>query len=258
MDRYIGVPGEGPVVHLICGLDDALGTDDVVRVTDLPPGEGGGSPFFRLITLGLAPNPARRPTQIEVPSVGQLDNDVDPRGFGPSIPYEPADRLSSGDGYWAAKRIASLSDADIALAIEAGRFSDRRARQMMQDTLEARRARVVRYWFGRVTPVELTKLDGVKLELRDQAIRYGFARPETTDYYVDFLTSDGVRIGDNLDLHPRGDEIEVAIPQDVVATARDYLVVRVIARRDFRRAPRALAVHFRIAGGKLSLVGLRH
>jgi hypothetical protein len=258
MDRYVGMPGEGHVVHFLTGLDDALGADDVVRVTDLPPGQGGGSPIVRLLTLGLAPNPARRPTQIEVPALGQLESDVDPRSFGPSTPYEPADRLTSADGYWAAKRIAALSPAHIALAIEAAKFSDRRAREGVQTALEARRERVVRYWFERVTPVEIVRHEGGRLELRDQAIRYGVATVETTDYYVDFLTGDGARLGDNLSIDPRGDTFEVSVPPSAVAAARDYLVVRIIARRDRRRAPRAFAVHFRVVSEKLTLVGLRH
>jgi hypothetical protein len=258
MDRYVGAPGEGHVVHLLIGLDDALGADEVVRVTDLPPGEGGGSPLYRLITLGLAPNPAPRPTQIEIPALGQFEPDVDPRAFGPSVPYEPADRLTPSDGYWAAKRIAALSSAHIALAIEAGKFSDRRARQGMQTVLEARRERVIRHWFERVTPVELTKIDGVRLELRDQAIRYGLERAETTDYYVDFLTDGGKGVGEKLDIHPRGDEWQVDVPESALSAAGDYLVVRIIARRNHRRAPRAFAIHLRVTGDKPKLVGLRH
>jgi len=258
MDRYVGVPGEGHVVHFFTGLDDALGTDDVVRVTDLPPGQGGGSTVVRLFTLGLAPNPARRPTQIEIPALGQLESDVDPGGFGPSTPYEPADRLTSADGYWAAKRIAALSAAHIALAIEAGKLSDRRARQAIQSALEARRERVVRYWFERVTPVEIARHEGRRLELRDQAIRHGLATAEATNYYVDFLTGDGDRVGDKLSIEPRGDSFEVQVPENAVAAAGDYLVVRIVSRRNHRRAPRAFAVHFRILGDKLKLVGLRH
>jgi hypothetical protein len=258
MDRYLGVSGAGHVVHFLTGLDDALGADDVVRVTDLPPGEGGGSPLIRLLTLGLAPNPARRPTQVEIPALGQLDPDLDPGAFGPSVPYEPADRLTSADGYWAAKRIAALSAAHIALAIEAGKLSDRRARQAMQNALEARRERVIRYWFERVTPVELAKLEGVRLELRDQAIRYGVERAEATDYYVDFLTSQGVGVGDKLDIHPQGDAWHIVLPEKALLAAHDYLVVRIIARRDHRRASRAFAVHVRFIDDRLTLVGLRH
>jgi hypothetical protein len=208
--------------------------------------------------LGLAPNPAPRPTQIEIPALGHLEPDVDPRGFGPSTPYEPADRLTSADGYWAAKRIAALSAAHIALAIEAGKIGDRRARQAMQNALEARRQRLIRYWFERVTPVELTKLEGPRLELRDQAIRYGVERAETTDYVVDFLTDQGEEVGDRLDIRPHGDEWGLTLPEDALAAARDYLVVRIIVRRDHLRATRAFAVHLRLAAEKLNLVGLRH
>ena len=258
MDRYVGMPGEGHVVHYLTGLDDALGADEVVRVTDLPPGQGGGSTIVRLFTLGLAPNPARRPTQIELPALGQFESDVDPRGFGPSTPYEPADRLTPADGYWAAKRIAALSAAHIALAIEAGKISDRRVRQALQNALEARRERVIRYWFERVTPVEITRHEGTRLELRDQAIRHGLAAAQRTDYYVDFLTGDGDRVGDKLSIEPRGDSFEVIIPESARAGARDYLMVRIVVRRDNRRATRAFAVHFRIQGDKITLVGLRH
>src|SRR6266542_1103370 len=152
VDRYVGAPGEGHVVHYFVGLDEALGANAVVRVSDPPPGEGGGSPFMRLLTLGLAPNPAPSPTQIEVPAVGEFDSDVDPGGFAPPLPYEPADRLQAPDGYWAAKRIAPLSSAHIALAIEAGKISDRRAHKAIQAALEARRKKVLAYWFDRVSP----------------------------------------------------------------------------------------------------------
>ena len=157
-----------------------------------------------------------------------------------------------------AKRIAALSSVHIALAIEAGKINDRRARHAMQSALEARRERVVRYWFDRVTPVELVKLEGTKLELRDQAIRYGFARAEPTDYYVDFLTADGNRVGDSLALEPRGDGLEVVLPEGALDAARDYLVIRVIASRDLLRPTRAFAIHLRIVGDKLTVVGLRH
>ena len=258
MDRYVGAPQEGHVVHFLVGLDDALGADEVVHVTDLPPGEGGGSPFVRLVTLGLARNPARRPTQVEMPALGQLDADVDPGGFAPSTPYAPIERLSPGDAYWAAKRVAAVSAAHIALAIEAGKISDRRARQEMQNALEARRERVASFWFDRVTPVDLTKIEGTQLTLRDQAIHYGWARFQTTDYYVDFLTDQGRRVGDQLNVVPQGDEFHLTLPQAALEAAEDYLVVRVIARRHHIRAPRALTVHLRLRGGKITLLGLRH
>ena len=46
LDRYVGAPKEGHVVHYVVGLDDALGAGRVVRVTDLPPGEAQAHPSF--------------------------------------------------------------------------------------------------------------------------------------------------------------------------------------------------------------------
>jgi hypothetical protein len=40
IDRYLGPPGEGHVVHFVAGLDEALGAANVVRATDPPP-QGG-------------------------------------------------------------------------------------------------------------------------------------------------------------------------------------------------------------------------
>jgi hypothetical protein len=128
----------------------------------------------------------------------------------------------------------------------------------MQNALEARREHVASYWFERVTPVDLTKIEGTQLTLRDEAIHYGWARFQTTDYYVDFLTDQGSRVGDQLNIVPQGDEFRLTLPEAALAAAEDYLVVRIIARRHDIRAPRALTVHLRLRGGKVTLLGLRH
>ena len=79
------------------------------------------------------------------------------------------------DGYWAAKRIAAISSAQIALAIEAGQISDPRARRAMQMALEGRRARVARILAQRVVPLEPVALTGNRLMLRDEAVALGVA-----------------------------------------------------------------------------------
>ena len=163
VDRYVGAPGEGHVVHYFAGLDQALGAGNVVRVHDLPPADGGGSPLHRFFTLGLAPNPGPQPTQIVIPSLGGLDGNVDPATFAPALPYEPANRLLPEDGYWAAKRIAAFTRAYIALSIDAGKLSDRRTQQAIQTALERRRIKILSYWFGVTTPIELVSVSGATI-----------------------------------------------------------------------------------------------
>jgi len=258
LDRYVGAPKEGHVVHYVVGLDDALGAGHLVRVTDLPPGEGGGSSFVRLLTLGLAPNPAPPPTQIAIPSLGQLEPDVDPRSFRPPMPWEPALRLLSPDGYWAAKRIAAISSTQIALAIDAGQLSDPRARRAMQVALEGRRARVLGYWFSRVVPLEPVALNGNRLMLRDEAIALGIASSNVTDYRIEFLKTGGSSAADALDMHPTGGTLDIVLPDNALQAAQEYLVIQVSARRSGRALPRTFELHLKIVGGKLVVLGIRH
>jgi len=258
LDRYVGAPGEGHVVHYLVGLDDALGAGYVVRVTDLPPGEGGGSSLGRFLTLGLAPNPAPPPTQIAIPSLGQLEPDVDPGAFRPPMPWEPAFRLLPPDGYWAAKRIAAISSSQIALAIDTGQLTDRRARRAMQVALERRRTEVLAYWFGRVVPLEPVALTGNRLLLRDEAVANAVAPSNFTDYRIEFLTGRGGSAAEPILMHPKGGTIELDLPAGAVDAAHDYLVVQIAARRGNRALPRTFELHLKFVANKLVVLGIRH
>jgi hypothetical protein len=258
LDRYVGAPSEGHVLHYAVGLDDTLGAGQVVRVTDPPPGVGGGSSLVRLLTLGLAPNPAPPPTQIAMPSIGKLDDDLDPKAYHPPMPWEPALRLLSPDGYWAAKRIAAISSAQIALAIDAGQLSDPRARRALQSALERRRARIVSYWMSRVVPLEPVALTGTRLLLRDEAVANGVAPSNFADYQIEFLTDRGSAAADAIVMHLTGGTLEIELPAGAVEAARKYLVVQVSGRRGRRALPRTFELHLKFFGGKLVVLGIRH
>jgi hypothetical protein len=257
IDRYLGPPDEGHVVHFLVGLDEALGANSVVRAADPPPVEGGGSPFTRLLTLGLFPNPRPKPTQTALPAVGDLPNNIDPAAYAPPMPYEPADRLLGSDGYWAAKRMLSLSSTHIALAIAAGNITDPRAQHAMQTAIEARRSTVAAYWLARATPIELLSVIGSQVLLRDEAVQNRLAAPNVTDYRVTFLSSDGDLVGEGFTLHPHGSVMVFTLPANVT-TGRDYLVVQVTARREGRLLPRAFELHLSLGGERITALGVKH
>jgi hypothetical protein len=257
VDRYIGAPGEGHVVHFVVGLDEALGAANVRRASDPPPAVGGGSALTRLITLGLFPNPRPKATQVEMPAVGELAEDPDPAAYAPPLPWEPADRLSGPDGYWAAKRMLALSPTHLALAIAAGSISDPRAQRAIQAALEARRRKIAGYWFERVTPLELVSLIGSKVLLRDEAVQQGLSQANVTDYRVNFIGSAGDRIGGGFTLHPHGSVMVFTLP-DAVLARRDYVIALVTARRSGRLLPRTFELHLALGGQKPTAVGIRH
>jgi hypothetical protein len=259
IDRYLGSPGEGHVVHYVAGLDAALGAGNVVRITDPPPRlPGGGSPFIRLLTLGLLRNPPPSITQVDVPAIGGLADRVDPGHFDLPVPYAPAERVQAADGYWAARRIAQLTPAHIALAVEAGKFSDGRARDMMQHALESRAQDMIRYWYSRVVPLRLVSFIGPWLTMRDEAAALDLVSPNVTEYRLDFLDGEANIVTEPLFLHPAQDKLEVALPPAALEAAREYLVVQITARRRRRWLPRSFEVHIRPLGDGLAVVGLRH
>jgi hypothetical protein len=258
LDFYEGEPGRGHVVHYVAGLDDALGTASVTRRTDPPPAEGGGPPAVRLLTLGLAPNPPPPPTQTLVPAVGDIDQDVDPRGYESGLPYEPADRILPADGYWAAKRIATIPSAAVALAIDAGWLKDLRAQRRLYDILEARRTTIIRYWYRQVTPLEIVSATKTALVLRDEAISRKVGGTAGSSYRVEYLNDHGARVASRDLVEPKGDRLQLALPTGALEAAKDYLVVRVLAKRKKTFLPRPCDVHVKMRDTGLVVLGIRH
>jgi hypothetical protein len=259
IDRYVGAPGEGSVVHYLTGLDAALAASKVVRITDKPSLlPGGGSPFIRFFTLGLLRNHSPPLTQVDVPAIGDLSDRADPAHADLPLPYAPADRLLASDGYWAAKLIAGLSSTHLALAIDAGKFSDPRVQPMMQHALEARARDVMAYWFSRVVPLELVSFGGTRLEFRDLSAAHGLVTLGVTDYRADFLGREGEVVAEPIIAHPSGAELAFDLPPAAARAAQDYLIVQITARRRRRWLPRGIELHIRPMGGAPMVVGLRH
>ena len=89
----------------------------------------------RLVTFGLWPAGELPPTQREVPALGELGSRVDALGYGASPPFEPFDRCSPADGYWAAVRLAALPQDLVTRALAAAAFTDPRVRSTLQARL---------------------------------------------------------------------------------------------------------------------------
>jgi hypothetical protein len=258
LDVYEGEAGRGHVVHYLAQLDDALGASDVARRSDPPPAEGGGPPGVRLVTLGLWPNPSPPPTQTRIVSLGEIGDEVDARGYRSGLPYEPTDRLLPGDGYWAAKRIAAIPSAAVALAIDAGWLTDVRAERRLYDVLEERRTAVIRAWYRQVTPIEVVAATRTTLVLRDEGIARNVGSVGESSYRIELLDEDGRRIAPRIVTTPRGDRFVLTLPPAALETAKSYLVVRVLGKRKKTFLPRPCDVHVKMGEQGLVVLGIRH
>jgi hypothetical protein len=137
------------------------------------------------VTLGLWKRPWEGRLMANIPGVGIFESELyDPghwKSYTPSyFPFHDVDRF---DGFWGAKIVVRFTRDQIRAAVEAGRFSDRRAVEYLTGTLVERQRKTARYWFDRVNPLDRFQARpnerGLQLCFEDLAIRYAIDRAPT-------------------------------------------------------------------------------
>jgi hypothetical protein len=180
LDMFQGPDSAGYVRHNILDVDASLGA-------------GGGGPkpqimgweytidwgwmMKRVFTLGFVTEPWRHANEeTGIPSVGRFEWEIyDPNAF-KTLQSHPAFReRTPGDCYWGAKVVCSFSDAQIQAAVEGAHYDDPKATDFLIKALIARRDKVGRYWFSRVTPADYFQVTGGTLTFHDLAVDRGLA-----------------------------------------------------------------------------------
>jgi hypothetical protein len=194
LDMFQGADSAGWVKHNVLDVDASLGA-------------GGGGPkpklmgweytidwgwmMKRVVTLGFVTEPWRHANEeTGIPSVGHLEWEVyDPDGF-KTLQSQPAfrERMPS-DCYWGAKVVCSFSDAQIRAAVEGAHYDDPKATEFLTRALVARRDKVGRYWFSRVTPADYFEVTGGALTFHDLAVERGLA--QAREYRVEVRSEHG-------------------------------------------------------------------
>ncbi len=142
---------------------------------------------LRLLTLGFVNEPWRRiPRDVPIPSLGNFESTVwQPERFKSLQPHAAFHEKTAGDGYWAAKLVASFSDAQIAAAIDAVGYEDPRVKPAMLQLLAERRDKIMRYWFTRVVPLDFFEVSAGQLRFRDLAVDRHIATPRGYEVHVE-------------------------------------------------------------------------
>ncbi|MCK5489789.1 MAG: hypothetical protein KAI98_07360, partial [Gemmatimonadetes bacterium] len=136
----------------------------------------------RLFTLGFYRQGwEREPHRAIDPSIGWMQVDTfDPASWKANWPNEAFVNMTVRDGYWGAKLVGSFTEAQVRAAVRAGELPNEFAADTLAAMLSYRRNRIVEYWYGRVTPVEIPEVlandgpgPGFKLAFEDYGIRDG-------------------------------------------------------------------------------------
>lgn len=213
---------------------------------------------FRILrTFGFwAPEWARRKIAPYHPSVGPFSaDDFDPEDWKPEYPNAAFLNMRNDDAFWAARRVAAFSDAQLRLVAEQAHYSDPEATRQVTEALIGRRDAIARTWLTRVTPLVSPSLDGEHLRFANAAVDAGVATAPPA-YVVQWQ-----RFDNDTGAHtPEGTPIRVTEARAPFPDAlRDeaYVAARVYAQHpDFRHWTTPVMFYFRREGQRWAPVGL--
>ncbi len=258
LDVYEGEPGKGHTVHYLLDFGEAFGIHGVEKNRPWD----GFEHFFSLqdtvkkfVTLGM---PVEKWERLPAGPhrTGTFDSvNFDPGKWKETTQFHPMRVSLPDDDYWAAKIIAAVTPAHLKALLDAAQHPEAAYSQTVMDVLLKRREKILRYAFGRVSPLELVSLESGTLHLKD--LEKEILDAKGSAYRIRFLNSKGKEIAPALTLENSGGKIEIPVAEKLRA-AKGYLIVESLVVRSGRPAPRPAQFHIRSSAGESRVSGILH
>jgi hypothetical protein len=181
LDTLVTVDGRSVVRHHVMDFGSTLGS---AGIGPNDPWEGyeylyAGKPLLKKLPgFGFPIEPWRRIDYPALRGIGRIEGDhFVPDEWRSRVPNQAYLRADAGDRFWAARRLAAMTDDLIAAAVRSGRYSDPQSEDYLTGTLIKRRDAILRAYLPAVNPVSSAALDfdGV-LTIENAAVRAGVAR----------------------------------------------------------------------------------
>lgn len=214
-----------------------------------------------LQSVGLwAPAWARRRLPAVAVSAGPFTaaEPFDPPAWRAEYPNAAFQNMRADDAFWAARRVAAFSDAQLEILAGRGAYRDRAAHDQIVAALAARRDAIARHWLTGVTPIVAPSLaaDGT-LRFVNAAVEAGVVPASSVAYTLQWQ-----RFDNDTGAHvPLGPPAVAAKPTATAPTAlphdAPFIAVAVSARHhDYPGWQRPATLYFRRADAGWQAVGL--
>ena len=263
LDMWVADPADPQrhyVMHYLVDFGNALGTMGVVDARD----DDGFAyqldleyMLTSLLTVGLWRRPWEGARVPAITGVGRVEAErFQPGAWRPAAPWTPFHRRDRFDAFWGAKIVAAFTPEMIGAAVEAGAYSDPRAARYLRSVLLARREKIVRYWFQRVTPIDRVAVEGGALCFTDLAVTYRLARPARALYRIAAFDRGGAPLAWRAAVRPDAEGRACAAGLPPGPGPEGYLIARIVPSRP-GASMRPVEVHLAIgAAGRLRVIGL--
>ncbi len=233
MDTRLPEGGKQVVRHYLIDFNAALGSAGIGLRERRDGYEYLAEPrraLANIPTLGFHP---RRWMLIGYPhlnGIGRFESkEFIPEEWRPRVPNPAFIRSRPDDTFWAARKLAALSDDVIRAAVKAGKYSDPRAEKFLGDALIERRDKIARAWLTAVNPIVDPELGSTGwLTFHNAAVdRAGAKRPsgyKAVWHRFDNGTGEVTRITET-----SGTDERIRVPDGLPGAAGSFIRVDVAA-----------------------------
>lgn len=216
----------------------------------------GNRAWRSMLSFGLQAPPWSGVSFVEGPVIGRLEENgraFDPEAWKPRIPNPAFARARADDTFWAARKLAAMSDALIRAAVGAAGVPDAAAEMRLVETLRQRRDAILRRYLPAVNPVVDPRIEDGALVFGNAAVEAGVAaappRYAAVWWTFDNATGSTTPLGETA-----GDGPRLAAPA-LPSAHRSYVRADVRAVGGPASWARPVHVYFRREGSTWRLVG---
>ena len=263
LDMYVGEEGKGFVKHYLVDFDDAFGTH-AAREKRLWAGFNQLFSFNdilkNLFTIGFRIEGWERVKPSPWRSVGSFESTIfNAKDWKETHPFEPIRNSQPTDNYWAAKIVGALTREHFEILIEKSHYPEPGAKEYMIRTLMERRHKILKYFLGLVTPIELDHYDEGKLILKNLSKIFLKNESEDSLYVIRFYDGDDREISKPMEFVSHLAILNVAMDKAMIQKANGYLRVDISIERGTETRAIPVEFHFRQKpNSRMQLVGVVH
>jgi hypothetical protein len=159
LDTLVTADSHGVVRHHLIDFGSALGS---ASVAPRPEWEGfeylvePGAAWRQMIGFGFRIPKWHTTRFYTARSIGRLPEDnsrFEPAEWKPRVPNRAFLHARADDNFWAARKLAAVSNEHLAAVIATGRFDDEKSEQFLQRALEQRRDAITRAYLPAINPI---------------------------------------------------------------------------------------------------------
>jgi len=217
--------------------------------------EQPGQIASRVLSLGFKIPKWRTQDYFEAPAIGRLPRDHsewDPQSWWPHITNPAFRHVRSDDTFWAATKLAAISDDMIKAAVTEAKFGDPAAEAFLAKAISDRRLRILQAFLPKVHPlVDFTITDG-RLTYRNIAVEAAVA-DRVPGYRALWYTFDNA--GDKATLVATTEETQSPLPLPQMP-ASEFIKVDISSVGGPESWSRPISAYFRKVSAGWALVGL--